>query len=86
MDWCNLKDVRDLLSGLRFCLKALEPPGKMVFQLHGEDATEQTATRLREQIAYLEGFIAFDSTPDHRRSAPEETDDPSVKIHRENLA
>ena len=49
MDWCNLKDVRDLLSGLRFCLKALEPPGKMVFQLHGEDATEQTATRLREE-------------------------------------
>jgi hypothetical protein len=75
MDWSNQKDVRDLLSGLRFCLKALEPPGRMVFQLHGEDATEQTATRLREQIAYLEAFVAFDSRPD-----------PSVKIPRENLA
>jgi hypothetical protein len=86
MDWSNLKDVRDLLSGSRFCLKALEPPGRMVLQLHGEDATEQTAARLREQIAYLEAFIAFNGTPDHRRSAPEETDYPSVKFQRGNPA
>jgi hypothetical protein len=56
------KDNRDLLSGLRFCLKALEPPGAMTLVQQGKDATQETAERLRREIALLEAVLARPKT------------------------
>jgi hypothetical protein len=51
------KDKRDLLSGLRFCLQALEGPGAMTLTMQGKDAARDTAERLRREIAYLEAVL-----------------------------
>jgi hypothetical protein len=53
------KEKRDLLNGLRFCLKALEPPDAMTFVQQGEDATQEAKEKLRREIAYLEAVLAI---------------------------
>jgi hypothetical protein len=57
MDWTSQREIRELLHGLRLCLKALQPPNAMTLHIHGKNAAEEVSVRLRREIAYLEGLL-----------------------------
>jgi hypothetical protein len=75
-EWCreeekvnsfDERDKRERLTGLRLCLKALEPGGDFVLTQHGKIANAERAAELRRHIAYLEAIL-----PPKRTSASED--------------
>ena len=52
------RSKRERLSGLRLCLKALEPGGTLkAFKQQGKIVNEEVAEELRRHIAYLEAIL-----------------------------
>jgi hypothetical protein len=51
------RDKRERLTGLRLCLKALEPGGGFVLKQHGKIRNAERAVELRRHIAYLEAIL-----------------------------